>query len=175
MAKVTAIVWAWPSSGRYPLLSLFGSPAPNRATDRRSSRRGLPRETAGRPVWSAAARHRQRRILRRTKVLLARSSASQHATDVRRSMQANSKEDEKELLRLLGDLKREFGVPDRYKFEGRPRRERPPPVCPCRVGAPDPSLARAALIQVVGVACVMMTCIFCRSPLRLALRENREN
>ena len=38
-------------------------------------------------------------------------------------MQANSKEDEKELLRLLGDLKREFGVPDRYKFEGRPRRE----------------------------------------------------
>jgi hypothetical protein len=58
-------------------------------------------------------------------------------------MQANSKEDEEELLRLLGDLKREFGVPDRYKFEGRPRRERPPAVCPCRVGARARPFSRA--------------------------------
>ena len=51
------------------------------------------------------------------------TSAFQHATDVRRAKQANSKQDEDELMRLLADLKREFGVPDRYKFEGRPGRE----------------------------------------------------
>jgi len=53
------------------------------------------------------------------------ASAFQHATDVKRAKQANSKEEEEEedLVRLLGDLKREFGVPDRYKFEGRPGRE----------------------------------------------------
>jgi hypothetical protein len=50
------------------------------------------------------------------------ASAFQHATDVKRTKQANSKEEE-ELVRLFGDLKREFGVPDRYKFEGRPGRE----------------------------------------------------
>ena len=50
------------------------------------------------------------------------ASAFQHATDVKRAKQANSKEEE-ELVRLFGDLKREFGVPDRYKFEGRPGRE----------------------------------------------------
>ena len=50
------------------------------------------------------------------------ASAFQHATDVKRAKQANSKEEE-ELMRLLGDLKREFGVTDRYKFEGRPGRE----------------------------------------------------
>ena len=50
------------------------------------------------------------------------ASAFQHATDVKRAKQANSTEEE-ELVRLLGDLKREFGVPDRYKFEGRPGRE----------------------------------------------------
>jgi len=50
------------------------------------------------------------------------ASAFQHAIDVKRAKQANSKEEE-ELVRLLGDLKREFGVPDRYKFEGRPGRE----------------------------------------------------
>ena len=50
------------------------------------------------------------------------ASACQHATDVKRAKQANSKEEE-ELVRLLGDLKREFGVPDSYKFEGRPGRE----------------------------------------------------
>ena len=51
------------------------------------------------------------------------TSAFQHATDASRAKQANSKEDEDELMRLLADLKREFGVPDRYKFEGRPGRE----------------------------------------------------
>ena len=51
------------------------------------------------------------------------TSAFQHATDARRAKQANSKEDEDELMRLLADLKREFGVTDRYKFEGRPGRE----------------------------------------------------
>ena len=51
------------------------------------------------------------------------ASAFQHATDVKRAKQANSKEEEAELVRLMGDLKREFGVPDRYEFEGRPGRE----------------------------------------------------
>ena len=37
------------------------------------------------------------------------ASAFQHATDVKRAKQANSKEEE-ELVRLFGDLKREFGV-----------------------------------------------------------------
>ena len=50
------------------------------------------------------------------------ASAFQHATDAKRATQANSKQEE-ELVRLLGDLKREFGVADRYKFEGRPGRE----------------------------------------------------
>src|SRR5271166_3309744 len=50
------------------------------------------------------------------------ASAFQHAIDVKRAKQANSKEEE-ELVRLFGNLKREFGVPDRYKLEGRPGRE----------------------------------------------------
>ena len=50
------------------------------------------------------------------------ASAFQHAIDVKRAKQANSKEEE-ELVRLFGDLKREFGVPERYKLEGRPGRE----------------------------------------------------
>ncbi len=50
------------------------------------------------------------------------ASAFQHAIDLKRAKQANSK-DEEELMRLFGDLKREFGVPDRYKLEGRPGRE----------------------------------------------------
>jgi hypothetical protein len=50
------------------------------------------------------------------------TSAFQHATDAKRANQANSNEEE-ELVRLLGDLKREFGAPDLYKFEGRPGRE----------------------------------------------------
>ena len=50
------------------------------------------------------------------------ASAFQHATDVKRAKQANSK-DEEELMRLFGNLKREFGVPDRYKLEERPGRE----------------------------------------------------
>ena len=50
------------------------------------------------------------------------ASAFQHAIDVKRAKQANSK-DEEELMRLFGNLKREFGVPDRYKLEGRPGRE----------------------------------------------------
>ena len=51
------------------------------------------------------------------------ASAFQHATDVKRAKQASSKEDDEELMRLFGDLKREFGVTDRYKLEGRPGRE----------------------------------------------------
>src|SRR5271166_1874324 len=50
------------------------------------------------------------------------ASAFQHAIDVKRAKQANFKEEE-ELVRLFGDLKREFGVPERYKLEGRPGRE----------------------------------------------------
>ena len=50
------------------------------------------------------------------------ASAFQHATDVKRAKQANSK-DEEELVRLVWDPKREFGVPDRYKSEWRPGRE----------------------------------------------------
>ena len=50
------------------------------------------------------------------------ASAFQHAIDVKGAKQANSKEEE-ELVRLFGDLKREFGVPERYKLEGRPGRE----------------------------------------------------
>ena len=50
------------------------------------------------------------------------ASAFQHATDVKRAKQANSKEED-ELMRLFGDLKREFGVPERYKLEERPGRE----------------------------------------------------
>ncbi len=50
------------------------------------------------------------------------ASAFHHAIDVQRAKQANSK-DEEELMRLFGNLKREFGVPDRYKLEGRPGRE----------------------------------------------------
>ena len=50
------------------------------------------------------------------------ASAFQQATDVKRAKQANSKEEE-ELVRLFGDLKREFGVTDRYKLEERPGRE----------------------------------------------------
>jgi len=48
-------------------------------------------------------------------------SAFQHAIDAKRE-QANFR-DEDELMRRLADLKREFGVTDRYKFEGRPGRE----------------------------------------------------
>ena len=50
------------------------------------------------------------------------ASAFQHAIDVKRAKQANSKEED-ELMRLFGDLKRELGVPERYKLEGRPGRE----------------------------------------------------
>ncbi len=50
------------------------------------------------------------------------AAAFQRATDAKRTKQANSK-DEEELVRLVGDLKREFGVPDRYKSEWRPGRE----------------------------------------------------
>ena len=50
------------------------------------------------------------------------ASAFQHAIDVKRAKQANSKEEE-ELMRLFGDLKREFGVPERYRLEERPGRE----------------------------------------------------
>ncbi|MGA8713031.1 MAG: hypothetical protein WB647_08435 [Roseiarcus sp.] len=50
------------------------------------------------------------------------ASAFQHATDVKRAKQANSK-DEDELMRLVGNLKREFGVPDRYDLEEQPGHE----------------------------------------------------
>ena len=50
------------------------------------------------------------------------ASAFQHAIDVKRAKQATSKEEE-ELMRLFGNLKREFGVPERYKLEERPGRE----------------------------------------------------
>ena len=50
------------------------------------------------------------------------ASAFQHAIDVKRAKQANSKEED-ELMRLFGDLKREFGVPERYRLEERPGRE----------------------------------------------------
>jgi hypothetical protein len=50
------------------------------------------------------------------------ASAFQHAIEVKRAKQANSKEEE-ELMRLFGDLKHEFGVPERYKLEVRPGRE----------------------------------------------------
>ncbi len=56
------------------------------------------------------------------KFLSLAASAFQHATDVKQAEHASLKEEE-ELMRLLGDLKREFGVTDRYKFEGRPGRE----------------------------------------------------
>src|SRR5208337_1192171 len=46
------------------------------------------------------------------------ASAFQHAIDVERAKQANSKEEE-ELMRLFGGLKGEFGVTDRYKLEER--------------------------------------------------------
>ena len=49
-------------------------------------------------------------------------SAFQHAIDVTRAKQASLR-DEDELMRRLADLKREFGVTERYKFEGRPGRE----------------------------------------------------
>src|SRR5271163_817667 len=47
------------------------------------------------------------------------ASAFQRAIDNKRAKQANSEEEEA-LMRLFGDLRREFGVPERYKFEGRP-------------------------------------------------------
>ena len=50
------------------------------------------------------------------------ASAFQHATDVKRAKHASFKEEE-ELMRLFGDLKRQFGVTDRYKLEERPGRE----------------------------------------------------
>ena len=50
------------------------------------------------------------------------ASAFQHAIDVKRAKHATSEEEE-DLMRLFGNLKREFGVPDRYKLEGRPGRE----------------------------------------------------
>ena len=50
------------------------------------------------------------------------ASAFQHAIDVKRAKQANSREED-ELMRLFGDLKREFGVPERYRLEERPGRE----------------------------------------------------
>ena len=50
------------------------------------------------------------------------ASAFQHAIDVNRAKQANSKEED-ELMRLFGDLKREFGLPERYRLEERPGRE----------------------------------------------------
>ena len=69
-----------------------------------------------------APSHRQPRILGGPTFLSLAASAFQHAIDVKRAKQANSKEEE-ELMRLFGDLKREFGVPERYKLEGRPGRE----------------------------------------------------
>ena len=50
------------------------------------------------------------------------ASAFQRAIDLKRAKQANSKEED-ELMRLFGDLKREFGVPERYRLEERPGRE----------------------------------------------------
>ena len=44
------------------------------------------------------------------------ASAFQHAIDVKRAKQANSKEEE-ELVRMFGDLKREFGVPERLSHD----------------------------------------------------------
>ncbi len=50
------------------------------------------------------------------------AAAFQHAIDAKRAKQANSREEE-DLMRLFGDLKREFGVPERYRLEERPGRE----------------------------------------------------
>jgi hypothetical protein len=50
------------------------------------------------------------------------ASAFQHPTDLKRAKQTNFKGEE-ELVRLFGDLKREFGVTDRCKLEERPGRE----------------------------------------------------
>jgi hypothetical protein len=56
-------------------------------------------------------------------------------------------------MRLFGNLKREFGVPDRYQFEGRPGRERPS-FLPLPAGTrarPLSNVAQAALTHVVVV------------------------
>ena len=103
MAKVTAIVWAWSSSGRYPLLSSIGIAG---SEPRDGSSIFSQRTSSGRtPVGQFGQRARaiaSGEFFGGPRYFSLAASASQHATDVKRSKQANSKEDEEELLRLLG-------------------------------------------------------------------------
>jgi len=50
-------------------------------------------------------------------------AAFQSAFDAKFANKARLNEDESRLVRRLAELKREFGLTDRYRFEGRPGRE----------------------------------------------------
>ena len=124
MDRVTAIVWGLVALGAYSLLSSIG--IVGSALTRRIDVL-LEEYFQGRmPVGQLGQRARaiaSRGFFGGPTFLSLAASAFQHATDVKRAKQANSKEDEEELVRLLGDLKREVGVTDRYKLEERPGRE----------------------------------------------------
>jgi len=122
--RVTAIVWGLVALGAYSLLSSIG--IVGSALTRRIDVLLEEYFQGTMPVGQLGQRARaiaSRGFFGGPTFLSLAASAFQHATDVKRAKQANSKEDEEELVRLLGDLKREVGVTDRYKLEERPGRE----------------------------------------------------
>ena len=123
MDRVTAIVWGLVALGAILVFAIYWN---RRLRTARRIDDLLEEYFRGRmPVGQLGQRGRaiaSRGFFGGPTFLSLAASAFQHATDVKRAKQANSKEED-ELVRLLGDLKREFGVPDRYKFEGRPGRE----------------------------------------------------
>ncbi len=123
MDRVTATVWGLIALGAILALVIY------RNRRLRTARRIddlLEEYFQGRMAVGQLGQHARaiasRRFFGGSTFLSLAASAFQHAIDVKRAKQANSKEEE-ELMRLFGDLKREFGVPERYKLEGRPGRE----------------------------------------------------
>ena len=123
MDRVTAIVWGLVARGAIVAFVIYWN---RRLRTARRIDDLLEEYFQGRmPVGQLGQRARaiaSREFFGGPTFLSLAASAFQHATDAKRAKHANSKEEE-ELVRLLGDLKREFGVTDRYKLEGRPGRE----------------------------------------------------
>ena len=74
----------------------------------------LPADQVGQRAGEIASR----RFLGSAEFYSLAISAFQRAADAKLPHQAHSIEDEKNLLRLLAALKREFGLTDRYQIEG---------------------------------------------------------
>jgi hypothetical protein len=123
MDRVTAIVWGLVALGAILVIIIYWN---RRLRTARGIDDLLEEYFQGRmPVGQLSQRARviaSRGFFGGPTFLSLAASAFQHAMDVKRAKQANSKEEE-ELVRLFGDLKREFGVPERYKLEERPGRE----------------------------------------------------